>query len=708
MVVTLSAAPMSGETARAQPAALPSGGTGDARSFARWWFSIFADVVITSSLLLIGSSQGAASLAGATAGCLVYLAIRGGVFLMGSTTGRRVAPGVAATLAWYLACAAAALALRGGVIATALRVGIPNAPAALAGVAAGWTVLYVLEERLFGLRSDSLEKVDPRLARAAPAILVGTVLLRIVYLDVLPLLPEEAYYWNYSIHLDIGYMDHPPMVAWLIALGEHLLGPGEASVRSGSLLCGLIAAYFVHRLARRLVDATSALVAAALVGALPYFLFGAGLVMSPDAPLIASWAAALYFFQRALVGGERDAWYGVGAAIGVGLLSKYTIALLGPSAVAFVVLDRASRRWLTRPEPYVAIALALALFAPVIAWNYQHDWASFAFQSGGRFGAESRFSLHVLLGNVLAVATPLPFIVLPLLCAKGWTNTAHSEHEPAHANPCNRLFVACFVIVPLLVFGWSALRHEPRLNWTGPVWLAVLPLLGWVIVHAGTLRSRGLRTVIRVCAGPIVVGALAVGALGLYYAALGFPGLAYPKSFARTAGWSGAARTLQVLHDQMAEATGLGPVLVGMDKYNIASELSYYIAQVQPDPADSGSLSHDRPNPIEVTSRSVFGEDGLMFSYWNTPEQFRGRTLIMVSPCGDRLESNRLSSYFDELDPQTHSLALRAEGPGADRRVVDFYCYRIGYGFRPRRDGHDSRLVPPLWSDTPHALSERP
>ena len=50
------------------------------------------------------------------------------------------------------------------------------------------------------------------------------------------LIPEEAYYWNYSQHLDFGYLDHPPMVAWLIWLGSKFAGDTEFAVRIGAFL----------------------------------------------------------------------------------------------------------------------------------------------------------------------------------------------------------------------------------------------------------------------------------------------------------------------------------------------------------------------------------------------------------------------------------------------------------------------------------------
>ena len=203
-----------------------------------------------------------------------------------------------------------------------------------------------------------------------------------------PLTPEEAYYWNYSIRLDFGYLDHPPMVAWLIALVEGLFGHGEASIRLASLACtggddGL-----------RLPAGPAPRGPAGRPGGGrvrdpdPYGFFIAGLMISPDAPLAAAWAACLYFLHRALVGNERRAWYGVGIALGLGLLSKYTIATLGPAALAFCLADRRARGWFLRPQPYLAVLIAAALFAPVVYWNFANDWASFRFQGGERFGDE--------------------------------------------------------------------------------------------------------------------------------------------------------------------------------------------------------------------------------------------------------------------------------------------------------------------------------
>ena len=136
--------------------------------------------------------------------------------------------------------------MRGGALASALAWGLPVWLAVALGVALAW-----------GLRAAGERFVRSRLAgaptmqrgqQAAGALLLTVGLLHLAYLKVFPLLPEEAYYWNYAARPDFGYLDHPPMVAWLIALAEALFGHGEAVVRLPALACGVVVAVFMRRL----------------------------------------------------------------------------------------------------------------------------------------------------------------------------------------------------------------------------------------------------------------------------------------------------------------------------------------------------------------------------------------------------------------------------------------------------------------------------
>lgn len=638
---------------------------------------IAVDLVATLALGAAGWLPGASNLIGFTMGVATFLGIRAMWPAGTRPAGGRGFPGVAAAGRQGVV-AALALGLRGGAVATALAYGLPPWMATIAGVGVAWCAGAVGSTFAAEPVPQAPGFTARRWSVGAAGIVLGIVLLHLLYLKVFPLTPEEAYYWNYSIRLDFGYLDHPPLVAWLIALVEAFFGHGEASIRLAALACMAVMTTFVYRLARRLVDRPAALVAAAFALLAPYGFFIAGFMISPDAPLAAAWGACLYFLHRALVGDERRAWYGVGIALGLGLLSKYTIAILGPAALVFCLADRQARAWFRRPQPYVAVMIAAALFTPVVYWNFANDWASFRFQGGERFGEERQFSLHYLLMNILIVATPLPLMVLPLLFARKWTRDAARFPEPAHAEARNRLFVACFVLVPLAVFAWSALKHIPRLNWTGPVWLVTLPLLGWAIVRAGALRWRGLGTAMRLTAGKVVGVLLVIYAAASYHLVLGIPGVPYPPSFAKAIGWPAATRELQTVHARIARETGAAPVIVGMDKYNIASQIAFHGARPFVLPGQE---------PLTATSIEAFIGNSLMFDYWDPPGKFRGRTLIMVTRYREALATDLLAPHFGELDATIHTLRLANAGPGGDGRRIADYFYRIGYDYRPVSGG---------------------
>ena len=153
-------------------------------------------------------------------------------------------------------------------------------------------------------------------------------MLKLIFMGCVNLIPEEAYCWNYAQRLDWGYLDHPPMVAWLIWLSTSLFGKSELSVRLPAYVCWILAAIFMFRLTLNLYDRPAAFRTILLLAVLPIY-FGLGFFMTPDAPLYAAWAGCLYFLERALIARESPSMVGVGTCMGLGMLSKYTIALLG-------------------------------------------------------------------------------------------------------------------------------------------------------------------------------------------------------------------------------------------------------------------------------------------------------------------------------------------------------------------------------------------
>src|SRR5260370_19627769 len=82
------------------------------------------------------------------------------------------------------------------------------------------------------------------------ALLVVTA-VRFLMAWVIPISPEEAYHWNFARHLDWSYYDHPPLLAWAIALGRLLLGDTALGIRLVPLLFALGTTMLLGQMARR-------------------------------------------------------------------------------------------------------------------------------------------------------------------------------------------------------------------------------------------------------------------------------------------------------------------------------------------------------------------------------------------------------------------------------------------------------------------------
>ncbi len=480
--------------------------------------------------------------------------------------------------------------------------------------------------------------------------------LRLVYAGWVELMPEETYYWNYAQHLDYGYLDHPPMVAWLIRAATALFGQTQFAVRAAAILCGLCTTLFVHRLTRNVYGEAAALSSVALTQALPFF-FLSGLLMTPDAPLTAAWAACLYFLERALVADNAGAWWRAGIALGVGLVSKYTILLLAVVAAAYILWDPASRRWLRRSEPYLAAVCALAVFTPVLIWNAQHEWASFAFQTSRRLAEAPRFALPNLIGSVLVLLTPTGALALVLVM-----NSQRAQRA------AGRRLLMLAALLPLGVFFIFSLRHQVKLDWTGAPWVAALPLLSAEMVWMGTnavARFDALRDRVRAAWPPTLAAVMLLYAAGLYYLLRGWPGVGYSAHIEIfPVGWRELSSRILSAAQEVRRQTGVEPVIVGMDRYAIASEIAFYGGEGQ------------AAAPL-TSSAHLFLGIGLMYERWTPPASLASRTLLLVAYDVNELRGPYVESRVARLGP-VETIALERDG----KPIRDMY-YRVAYGYQP-------------------------
>ncbi len=313
----------------------------------------------------------------------------------------------------------------------------------------------------------------------APALILALTALQLVYAAHLPLHGDEAYYWAWSQHPALSYFDHPPMIAWLLALTT-AFGASELAVRVVPALCMGLSTWFIYRLTLEIYGHSAAILALLVFVALPVTQMGA-LLATPDAPVVLFWSLGLYASYQAIFS-ARGVWFlGAGAAIGLALLSKYTAILFPAALFAFLLLRR--RDLFLRGSTWRASLLGVAVFFPVLLWNAQHDWISFLFQY--RHGSSSEGRLHwgtwfeFLAGIFLAFSPPLLFVALvAALGRRTWRDE-------------RRLFVALFLLLPLAFFLYKGLYKKMEPNWVAIAYPAAAVMAAGSIVERRLWKTLG-------------------------------------------------------------------------------------------------------------------------------------------------------------------------------------------------------------------------
>lgn len=296
-------------------------------------------------------------------------------------------------------------------------------------------------------------------------VVVVATLWRLHLAAALQLHPDEAYYWLWSRQLELGYFDHPPMVAYFIWLST-LFSKSELWVRLSGPLAVVLMSGVLWRLALQIYKSVPlAAGSVILFNVLPLTLLGM-IVITPDIPVLLFWSLSVYFFWQVIQRHKTWAWYALGVSFGMALLSKYTAILMLPSFLVYLLLTE-DRRWLKTVHPYLALLLGLACFLPVLIWNSDHDWISFTFQSRNGLGGD-KFELaqvaEYIAGQML-ISGPITWLLGVVATAALWRRSEGGVRKET-------LFLVCAAMPVILFFTLSSFRKTANPNWPAMAYFA--------------------------------------------------------------------------------------------------------------------------------------------------------------------------------------------------------------------------------------------
>lgn len=308
---------------------------------------------------------------------------------------------------------------------------------------------------------------------------VGIILLiRLLLTQQMGLMPQDAYYYFYGQHLDFSYFDHPPIIAYFLRGFSEFFGSSEAVIKmtdfaltAGSLfLFYLLTAKFLPK--QKAIRTTVFFFTTLLVSVL-------SLNSTPDVPLIFFWTLSVLLIYKAVFEGKLLFCLLAGLGIGLAFCSKYTALFLLPGLGTFLLLAKRYRHLLWSKGIFLLLIGTLIGAAPVLIWNYQHEWISFLFQSSERAGQIMELKLKPLdfLGNI---GTQMLLLLPPLFLALYYAffrvikapilqRTLPDDHT---------LFLLCFSLPVIIFFSGVSLFYWVKLNWMMPAYMTGIILAG--------------------------------------------------------------------------------------------------------------------------------------------------------------------------------------------------------------------------------------
>jgi 4-amino-4-deoxy-L-arabinose transferase-like glycosyltransferase len=348
----------------------------------------------------------------------------------------------------------------------------------------------------------------PRALSLLALLIGGTALVRLLMAAELGLGIDESYMVAAGRTLHLSYFDHPPLAWWLSRWAAMLLGSEQPlAVRLPFVALFAVSTWLVFRIGELAGSPAGGLWAAVAVNLAPVLGITTGFWVLPDGPLDCALLGAGCCLMRALPGEDRSWgwWLGAGGCAGLALLSKYSAVLTLAGAAAYLASSPVHRRWLRRPQPWVAAALALVLFAPVVVWNAQHQWASLAFQ-GGR---ATTYRLN--LAGPLVVLAGAALYLLPWI----WAGLVAALVRGLRAGPrAWRSWLLCWLgLPPIVLFAVVSLwSRQVLFHWAAPGYLLLFPLFGAELARLGETRPRLLRGAAVASVALVAFGLLVVAA----------------------------------------------------------------------------------------------------------------------------------------------------------------------------------------------------
>jgi hypothetical protein len=223
---------------------------------------------------------------------------------------------------------------------------------------------------------------------------------------------DELYYLACGKHPAWGYVDQPPLIAWIAWLLAHTTGQSLFAIRLLPALAIGLSVYLTSRVAQELGAGRFAMIVAAILMAIMPLALSLGHLFTMnvfDDPL---WLALAWITLRIANTGNPRLWIAFGALAGLAILNKYDTVFFLAALLAGIVLTP-WRHWLANRWFWCGVALAVFIALPNFLWQQSHSFPFLELMSNiRRNGRDISPPPLGFLGQQLQVVNPLSFLAV--------------------------------------------------------------------------------------------------------------------------------------------------------------------------------------------------------------------------------------------------------------------------------------------------------
>lgn len=310
--------------------------------------------------------------------------------------------------------------------------------------------------------------------RTAVLIVIAITAWRIAMLafNRTDLFVDEAQYWLWSQNLDFGYYSKPPMIGWVIRMFT-IIGQSDSSfwIRLPAPLFHMATALLLIPIARRTIGSDAGPWAAVTFATLPAVSLS-GVLISTDTIQLTFVACAILLFLRLTERPSAPAAAGLGLALGLAFMTKYSVLFLIPGVGgAMLLLPRARIRW---RDALIAASVGTLVVLPNLWWNVLHqgitiqhtesiaNWNGEEGKRGFRLAAGTEF-----LSAQFAVVGPIVFTALIMAIPGTIRGFRRSNPGDTGLNLLAWLSLPCVALLTVQAFFGGA-----NANWAVPAYVA--------------------------------------------------------------------------------------------------------------------------------------------------------------------------------------------------------------------------------------------